>query len=511
VAFTATFFIVAFVLALLDLAAGIGVGWWLRGGRFKPTPPAALNTQQALEALRRLQSLTNDVAGNVSKHVSRLEAISQGLAALKGSSSPTRDREVVDAVARIVEVNEELTDQLAAAQDKLRSQAEQIEAQAAAISTDLLTGLANRRGFDDEMKRRFAQWEAQQVPLTVMLLDVDQLPKVQQAQGQQAADEVRREVAQTLQQTMRAMDLLARYDDNQFAVLLPGTTLDESQAAAKRLRANVAAREFWAADTQVPLTLSLGLAEALPGDSVPSLWSRIRAALTASHTAGKDRAHVHDGQDCRLMTAPEQPESEEASQGIVELDLRRLAREASFQTTDPTVDPLTGLPNRRSFFESLRNRVAECSLSSDPLSLLIVDIDGLQAINQQHGQLVGDVVLRAVTQVIRTATRFYLDLVARYEGGKLAVLLVDTKPQDATIVAERIRRTVAAFKLRAEGTELAVTVSVGIAEFTRGEDAVGLIKSAESAVRSAKLDGRNCTHLYDHALKHSVGCTPKVA
>ena len=75
-------------------------------------------------------------------------------------------------------------------------------------------------------------------------------------------------------------------------------------------------------------------------------------------------------------------------------------------------------------------------------------------------------VLRVISQIVRTATRSHCDLAARYEGAKFAVILIDMPPIETLAVAERIRRAVGACKLMAEGRDLKVTVSVGLAEWT---------------------------------------------
>ncbi len=109
---------------------------------------------------------------------------------------------------------------------------------------------------------------------------------------------------------------------------------------------------------------------------------------------------------------------------------------------------MTGLLNRRCFFEALRHRISEHNLGGEPLCLVLLDLDQLRSLNRTHGQLVGDVVLRTIAQIIRTAMRPHLDMAARYEDAKLAIVLPHAELDDALAVAERIRRATAACKLR---------------------------------------------------------------
>jgi diguanylate cyclase len=484
--------IVSVIVLLVDLILGIAIGWWIHEANSARVE--AFNARQAVDALQQLHSLTCEVSGRVGEHMTRVDSISQELITLRASCSGPKDRAVVDAVSQIVQVNEELTGQLSQARLKLQEQAETIEAQAAVAMADLVTGLPNRRGFDDELRREVAQWQQQDTPLSIVLIDVDNLHALQQEHGQAATDEILRGVAQVLNETMRAMDFISRYADDQFAVLFPCTHLCEAKEAAERVRAAVDAREFHIERTPVKITISEGVAEALPGDDPGSLVKRTHTALEASREAGRNCAHLHDGSKCEPI----------ASAGGLAMrglnlnaeEMQALARQLQALPVDPNLDPLTGLLNRRSFFEGLRHRIAEHNVANATLCLVLVDLDNLKLLNRTHGQLVGDVVLRTITQIIRTATRAHLDLAARYEDAKLAIVLMNSELDDALAVAERIRRAIGACKLRAEGVEVNVTVSAGIAE-SRGGDSVALLKRADIALKAAKAGGRNCSYYHD--------------
>ncbi|HEX7450623.1 MAG TPA: GGDEF domain-containing protein [Pirellulales bacterium] len=483
--------LISVIVLLVDLAAGIALGWWIH--EVNNVRANVFNARHAIDALRDLHDLTCDVAGRVGQHLTRVDAISHELATLRAGCSGPKDRAVVDAVSRIVEFNEELTQELANAKIKLGDQADLIAAQTKAAMADLLTGLPNQRGFDDELRRRVAQWQQQETPISVLMVDIDNLQKLQAAHGVEAANDVLRGVAGVLNETMRAMDLIARYGDNQFAIGLPGTHLTDAKKTAERLRSALADREFHIGETPVKITVSEGVAEAQPGDDMGTLLERTALALAASHEAGGNCGFAHDGDKCEAIPV------EHVSNGLLftQQDLMALAKQLQGMPADPHTDPLTGLLNRRSFFEGLRHRIAEHNLANMPLTLAVIDLDNMKALNRNHGNLVGDVVLRTVTQIIRSATRAHLDIAARYHEDKLAVVLVHTEAADALPVAERIRKAIASCKLKAEGNEVHVTVSIGVAELPRGADAVALLKSAEDAVRVAKAAGRNRTYLHD--------------
>jgi diguanylate cyclase (GGDEF)-like protein len=156
-----------------------------------------------------------------------------------------------------------------------------------------------------------------------------------------------------------------------------------------------------------------------------------------------------------------------------------------------TTDGLTGLLNRRTFNAQLTARLREAQRYRRPLSLLLLDIDHFKKVNDTYGHPAGDSVLRGVAQLAQKQAR-ETDLVARYGGEEMALVLPETDARGAMVIAERIRATVAAAQHPTEQGALKVTLSVGVATWPgAGEDAAGLIESADRALYRAKQGGRN--------------------
>lgn len=163
--------------------------------------------------------------------------------------------------------------------------------------------------------------------------------------------------------------------------------------------------------------------------------------------------------------------------------------------TMASTDGLTGLANRRAFDVRLRTELSRSRRSGVPTSLAVVDIDRFKALNDAHGHLVGDDVLREVAGQLRETCRD-VDLVARYGGEEFAVVLPDTDPAGARMAAERLRRSVAG-----GATPVAVTVSVGVAtaEAGRLQSPEALLAAADRALYAAKQSGRNQVQQHDGA------------
>jgi diguanylate cyclase (GGDEF)-like protein/putative nucleotidyltransferase with HDIG domain len=158
------------------------------------------------------------------------------------------------------------------------------------------------------------------------------------------------------------------------------------------------------------------------------------------------------------------------------------------------IDPKTGLFNARHFATLLRVELAHAERFGRPASLIMADLDLLRDINNSYGHLAGDTVLAGIAKIFQTELREY-DVPARFGGEEFAILLPETSRDDALIVAERIRATVAAqmFSVHTSREPIGATISMGVATFPEdGTDPNVLVHRADLAVYQAKLQGRNC-------------------
>ena len=157
-----------------------------------------------------------------------------------------------------------------------------------------------------------------------------------------------------------------------------------------------------------------------------------------------------------------------------------------------TRDELTGLLNRREFDRIIEEEQERARRFSDPLSLLMIDVDHFKAINDSHGHPVGDIVLREIARRMGTRIRT-IDKVARFGGEEFAVLLVQTDRPAAVEVACRICAEIEREPVIASpDLAIRVTASVGVALLPDdAEDAAGLVAAADKALYEAKGAGRN--------------------
>jgi two-component system cell cycle response regulator len=155
-------------------------------------------------------------------------------------------------------------------------------------------------------------------------------------------------------------------------------------------------------------------------------------------------------------------------------------------------DALTGLYNRRYMETHVGTLVDQAVARGKPLSVLILDIDFFKSINDTHGHDAGDSVLQDFAIRIRKSIRG-IDLACRYGGEEFVVVMPETDMAVATMVAERLRRRIASepFPIQKGARAIDVTISIGIAGLSSGDDAAAVIKRADLALYRAKRDGRN--------------------
>ncbi|MFN3598269.1 MAG: diguanylate cyclase [Aquificaceae bacterium] len=160
-------------------------------------------------------------------------------------------------------------------------------------------------------------------------------------------------------------------------------------------------------------------------------------------------------------------------------------------------DPLTGLPNRRFFFDHARILFENSKRYGTDLSVLIMDLDYFKRINDTYGHDAGDLILKSFADVIRKNTR-HSDLPARFGGEEFVLLMPNTSLQQAKIVAEKIRLSFQNSHVVYKEEKIGTTLSGGLASFTSKVESIDdLIKMADEALYRAKELGRNRVEAYE--------------
>ena len=293
-----TLYVALFALAFLPIGFLIGclvaLQFVHRGDRDRPTadrdsktePPASgtelLMLQHAETAFRSFCAVTDDLHRDVGRHKEQLAAAGTSL-----TGKPPGD--VERAVARIIEANAWLQDQLLTAQATIKHQQVELEQHIVEAHSDGLTGIGNRRAFDLELARHLGLWQRYGTKFSVLLFDIDRFKDVNDQHGHPAGDAVLRATARLIRDSLREVDFAARYGGEEFAVILPDTDHHGALTAGDRIRKAIAAAQVPWDDKQLSITVSVGIAGLSLRDDAAALMRRADEALYISKRAGRNR------------------------------------------------------------------------------------------------------------------------------------------------------------------------------------------------------------------------------
>lgn len=482
------------VFGLLMGGIGLSAGLWLRRNLVEASDQAREQAakheeqqEQTAQALRTLHELAEKMAADVGEHQHAVEAINTELQETEGQE-PTQ---VVDAVARLIRANEEMQSRLASAEDKLQEQARVIESQAAEARTDALTNAFNRRHFDDEMRRKAAELARHGRPVSVLILDVDFFKKFNDTYGHQAGDQVLKSVVSALRARMRTMDVICRYGGEEFAIIMPGTPIEDAKRATERARQAIEEAIVEFEGKQLKVTASCGVAMLLPGETTETLVKRADDCLYESKRAGRNCGHWHDGSACQRISSevPAPPRTAAVAPPAP-------AKPSEAPGRELLTDSLAMLSTRTQFCADVHRRLAEWKRGGSTMTVILVGVDHFENILQTRGEHGGQLALQLVARFLQAALRD-MDHVARYDTESFGVLLPGARLGEASQVSERLRQAIARCRLSVMGQSLSFTVSLGLAEVAPEDDCQKLLERAQVALDEAAAKVTNASFFHN--------------
>lgn len=181
-----------------------------------------------------------------------------------------------------------------------------IEVIRAESMTDQLTGIANRKRFDQVINNEVKAAQETNAPLCLLLADIDFFKKFNDTYGHQTGDQVLRLVAHTLKTNVKGQDLAARYGGEEFAIILPNTELENAKTVAEQIRSAVLGKELVKKSTGENLgriSLSIGVAQCKQGESVAEFINRADICLYAAKNAGRNQVKSETDQDVKVESS----------------------------------------------------------------------------------------------------------------------------------------------------------------------------------------------------------------
>lgn len=246
-------------------------------------------------------------------------------------------------------------------------------------------------------------------------------------------------------------------------------------------------------DVQIPLLDGYGVLASLQTD--PEL-AEVPVVLVTSHGEAEDVADgLRRGAHDYLRKPFEQPELVARVHAAMRTKALRdelRARNAQLERLVST-DVLTGLLNRAAVEDHLRALVSRSQRHRAPLSVVLLDVDGIARVNAEHGHAAGDAMLEAVAARVRSQLREE-DTAGRWSGDQVLVVVPDTRADGLPALVERLRGAVGASPVKHGGGSIPLNVSAGAATWSAGDDAEALVRRAEEALaagRAQRGDGRS--------------------
>jgi diguanylate cyclase len=249
-------------------------------------------------SIRESEAMSENVVGYVNDMRSSVEVVDD-IHALKASIAGNLeslhkgvDEFMTSARERSEQTEELLTllnGQLQTLEGETKKLREGIEQERERASTDALTGVANRLGFEAFHAHEFARWQRYGGDLSIIIGDIDHFKLINDEHGHLAGDKVLKTVADQLRSQLRESDLMARYGGEEFVVLLPNTSLEQANAVAEKLRRHLECCRFHSREKIVPVTLSAGVATYRTGDGKDAALERADRALYLAKRMGRNR------------------------------------------------------------------------------------------------------------------------------------------------------------------------------------------------------------------------------
>jgi len=294
-----------------SVCVGVGVGFYLGRGR-TPESEASMALERErqgtlkmlVEVLSTAERISNDVEthnGEIRENAAQVNRI-----AVSGELEFARAA-LLHHMTALLSSNKQLQDDLLCTRYRLEEQAQEIDAVRREARTDELTNVANRKAFNEKLHLLLEDWTRHRQPFALILADLDNFKWINDAHGHPAGDRVLKAVGNWLHQWVREGDFVGRYGGDEFAVLLPQTQLQVADELAEAIRDKTNERSYRVAvrSEQVSVSLSLGVAAPLEGDTVDTLLGRADEAMYKAKRLGRNQVQCQTGAKPPVLAAPD--------------------------------------------------------------------------------------------------------------------------------------------------------------------------------------------------------------
>ena len=251
--------------------------------------------KRAKAVARELEGISDQIRKSLATHHSSLSKFKDRVTELGGQDQEIAWQELCREAEEMLKPTLRLASQIAHAYDEIRQQSNHLMT-FTELRTDPLTRVSNRRALDECLENMFSLMQRYDQIFSIAIFDIDHFKLVNDERGHVQGDHILQQVARIIDDNVRDTDVVARYGGEEFVVVMPHTPLEGASVFSERLRGKL--------ESQIDLTISGGVAQAIDSDTPQSLIARSDAALYGAKAAGRNRVYRHTGADIEPV-APE--------------------------------------------------------------------------------------------------------------------------------------------------------------------------------------------------------------
>ena len=255
--------------------------------------------ERTLKALSGLLASTDQLNTDVDTHNSALVTAKRDLEDVESTEKTGRlshvQTELLSHISRVVKANRQLENDLTQSRFQLETQAQELDRSRKEARTDPLCKIGNRKAFNEHLNYRASRYSSRGDDYGLMIIDVDHFKRINDTFGHAAGDQVLVSIGSALKQCVRPEDFVARLGGDEFAIILDGLNETNAQQVGDRIRSTIELFDFQVGDEQgstTVVTLSMGLATAMEGDTKAVLFERADQALYKSKELGRNRLYT---------------------------------------------------------------------------------------------------------------------------------------------------------------------------------------------------------------------------
>lgn len=284
---------------LPSVLAGVALGVFIgRGALLAKERQKVENDREAvLNALGALLQSTEKLTSDVGSHNTELHEAERTIGDLRLNGELEHlQHTLLGQISAVLDSNQRLEDDLVCTRYQMKVQAQELDRTRREARIDALSGVANRKAFDEALQFHLSAFKRQREPFTLILADVDHFKWINDTHGHQAGDRVVTHIGNVLRECMRPNDHVARYGGDEFALLLAGVEGGVAVKVAEHIRTHVERRNIEVGRTaeKVAVTFSMGLSSIRVGDTAEAILARADEALYKSKQSGRNQLNSAD-------------------------------------------------------------------------------------------------------------------------------------------------------------------------------------------------------------------------